>query len=131
MVFVSNLLVRQFANVSMVIDVLCNDMFKGKAKIKTELEVFSEQRYKDAAVVIYRQLKGKVDANSQLPTTIYATTEIRKGWVDSEEPGDTMLHPSDNSTIKDRTVGEPSRLKQSQNPVLNDNSVQSKVCSVL
>jgi len=101
-------------------------MFKGKAKIKTELEVFSEIRYKDAAVVIYHQLKGKVAADSQLPAK-----EIRKGWVDSKEPGDTIPRSSNNSTIKDRTVGEPSRLEQSQNPVLNDNSVQSIVCAVL
>lgn len=42
-------------------------MFKGK--IKTESEVFSEQRYRDAAVVIYHQLKktNQLVSNDQNP----------------------------------------------------------------
>ena len=102
-------------------------MFKGKARIKTELEVFTEQRYKDAAVVIYRQLKGKGAAVSELPTK-----DVQKAWVDSEGPGSTTTKPSSNdSTLKERAIGEPYILEQSQNPVLNDNSVQSKICLVL
>jgi len=96
-------------------------MFKGKARVKTELEVFSEQRYKDTAVIIYRQLKGKCAVDSQTPIK-----DVRKGWVDSEAT--ITQRSSDDSTIKDRTVDEASRSEQLQNP---NNSVQSKVCSIL
>ena len=54
-----------------------------KQKIKTESEVFSEQRYKDAAVIIYYQMKKKnqprnphLAANEQDPTKAPV-----QGWV--------------------------------------------------
>lgn len=59
-----------------------------KRKIKTESEVFSEQRYKDAAVVIYHKLSkhNQHVSNDQRP--VKAPVE---GWVDE----DTDQHVND------------------------------------
>ena len=87
--------------------------------MKTELEVFSEQRYKDTAVVVYRQLKGK---------EVDSVPDVRKGWVDNEDPSSTIIKRTpDDLTLKDRTIGELPRTEQSQYP---STSVQAKVCTV-
>ena len=52
-----------------------------KRKIKTELEVFSEQRYRDAAVVIYHQLKKrKHDVPNEKPIEPPV-----QGWMDNTD----------------------------------------------
>ena len=52
-----------------------------KQKIKTELEVFCEQRYKDAAVVIYHQLKKrKHDVPNEKPVEPPV-----QGWTDNTD----------------------------------------------
>lgn len=52
-----------------------------KRKIKTESEVFSEQRYKDAAVVIYHQLNKKNQHVSSNQKPVKAPIE---GWTDED-----------------------------------------------
>ena len=52
-----------------------------KRKIKTESEVFSEQRYKDAAVVIYHQLNKKNQDVSNDHKPVKAPVE---GWTDKD-----------------------------------------------
>ena len=49
-----------------------------KRKIKTELEVFSEQRYRDAAVVIYQLNKRKHSVPNEKPIESPV-----KGWTDN------------------------------------------------
>ena len=52
-----------------------------KRKIKTELEVFSEQRYRDAAVVIYQLNKKR---NHDVPNEKPIESPVR-GWTDNTD----------------------------------------------
>ena len=65
-----------------------------KRKIKTELEIFSEQRYKDTAVVIYHQLKKK---NHEVPNERPLKVPVQ-GWADYT---DTASHNQSTDNIPD------------------------------
>lgn len=64
-----------------------------KRKIKTESEVFSEQRYKDAAIVIYHQLSKNNQHVSNDQRPVKAPVE---GWVDEDtDPIPRTQHVND------------------------------------
>ena len=65
-----------------------------KRKIKTELEIFSEQRYKDTAVVIYHQLKK---TNHEVPNERPLKVPVQ-GWADNT---DTASHNQSTANIPD------------------------------
>ena len=85
-----------------------------KRKIKTELEVFSEQRYKDAAVVIYHKLKKR---NHDLVNNEALQTPPIHGWTDNTDTA---------SPVNDDT---PQNSKEIVEYV--PGHVQSKFCTLM
>jgi len=86
-----------------------------KRKIKTELEVFSEQRYKDAAVVVYHQLKKN---NLQ---------------VENEKPAQGWINEKDAVSSTQFITDTPQNTSQNNNKVVEyvPGSVQSKFCTLM
>ena len=85
-----------------------------KRKIKTELEIFSEQRYRDTAVVIYHQLKK---TKHEVPNEKPLKAPVL-GWVDN----------TDTAPLKQPTDDVPNNKE-----IMEDASgqVQSKFCTLL
>lgn len=84
-----------------------------KRKIKTELEVFSEQRYKDAAVVIYHQLKKR---NQHAPNEKPIATSVVQGWMDEDTvPTTQHINETPQTSIVEHAPG----------------NVQSKFCTLM
>ena len=81
-----------------------------KRKIKTELEIFSEQRYKDTAVVIYHQLKKtNHEVSNERPLKVPV-----QGWADNT---DTASH---NQSTDNKEVTEDA-----------SSQVQSRFCTLV
>lgn len=88
-----------------------------KQKIKTELEVFSEQRYKDTAVVIYHQLKK----NNSHTLNEKAPKALVQGWIDHSNAAFSTQSAND----------APQKSKETTEPVTAGHArVQSKFCTV-
>lgn len=92
-----------------------DDMFK--RKIKSEFEVFSEQRYKDAAVVIYHQMKN---TDRRMPNENPIIKPPVQGWTNEETGAVSPTQLTEDAPQTSKEIVEHS-----------SDHIQSKFCTVM